>query len=124
MLGRATGRCQQADKGAQRVEDAQIIYESHQKTAGSAGHKAEHQHPFTTQFVSQRAANCPANQVGHREYGKEYAYLRHADAKVIVVSGYSRDSKLKASLGAGAAGYIVKPFKKIELLPVIRQILS
>lgn len=44
--------------------------------------------------------------------------------KVIIASGYAAQTQVKASMEAGAAAYVSKPFRKVELLGTIRKVLS
>ncbi len=46
------------------------------------------------------------------------------DLKVLVASGYSPDAQLKDTADFGAAGYIPKPFKMVELLKTGREVLD
>lgn len=45
-------------------------------------------------------------------------------AKVIIASGYSADAQMKATLESGGAGYVSKPFKRGELLAMVRTVLD
>ncbi|MGD9124978.1 MAG: PAS domain S-box protein, partial [Desulfarculaceae bacterium] len=45
-------------------------------------------------------------------------------AKVIIATGYSRNGPLKQILASGAAGYVAKPFRKVELLRKVREVLD
>jgi signal transduction histidine kinase/ActR/RegA family two-component response regulator len=45
-------------------------------------------------------------------------------AKVIVASGYSIDGHVKETSDAGAAGYIAKPYKLVDLLGEVRTVLD
>jgi two-component system cell cycle sensor histidine kinase/response regulator CckA len=46
------------------------------------------------------------------------------DLKVLIASGYLADNKLKDSILSGAAGYIAKPFKRMDLLTTVRSVLD
>jgi PAS domain S-box-containing protein len=59
---------------------------------------------------------------GHRAIGELLA--RHPTVKVIVASGYAAHDQVRASLEAGAVGYVAKPFKRSELLATIRGVLD
>ena len=48
----------------------------------------------------------------------------NSDAKVLIASGYSHESREKDSIGDGASGFVDKPYKKQELLTTIRHILD
>ena len=45
-------------------------------------------------------------------------------ARVIIVSGYSTGGTIADALRAGAADYLAKPFKKLELLRMVREVLD
>ncbi|MCB2184773.1 MAG: response regulator [Deltaproteobacteria bacterium] len=45
-------------------------------------------------------------------------------AKVVIASGYAASGQVKASLEAGAAGFVAKPFRRLDLLTTIRQVLD
>ncbi len=45
-------------------------------------------------------------------------------AKVIIASGYSAEGQVKVSLESGAAGYVAKPFRRVELLSTVRKLLD
>ncbi len=45
-------------------------------------------------------------------------------AKVIIASGYGTDGRVKAALGAGALGFVAKPYHKSELLNIVRSVLD
>lgn len=45
------------------------------------------------------------------------------DAKVLLISGYSKDEDLKSFLNAGGAGFIQKPFRMNEFSKVVRGVL-
>ncbi len=45
-------------------------------------------------------------------------------ARVVIASGYSANGQVKASLELGAAGYLAKPFRRIDLLATVRQVLD
>ncbi len=44
--------------------------------------------------------------------------------KVLIASGYSAEGNIKDLLRKGAAGYIVKPFKRVDLLNTVRTVLD
>ncbi|ADK86042.1 PAS/PAC sensor hybrid histidine kinase [Desulfarculus baarsii DSM 2075] len=52
--------------------------------------------------------------------------LREADpqVKVIIASGYSRETQLKEIAAVGASGYVAKPFRAYDLLTLVRQVLD
>jgi PAS domain S-box-containing protein len=54
---------------------------------------------------------------------KEMLALR-PEAKVVIASGYSANGQVKASLEAGAAGYVAKPFRRADLLATVRSVLD
>ncbi len=41
-------------------------------------------------------------------------------ARVVIASGYSAQDQVKAALDAGAAGYVAKPFHRLDLLAAVR----
>jgi PAS domain S-box-containing protein len=41
-------------------------------------------------------------------------------AKVVIASGYAANDQVKAALVSGGAGYVAKPFKRAELLAMVR----
>ncbi|MBI4798493.1 MAG: response regulator [Desulfarculus sp.] len=45
-------------------------------------------------------------------------------AKVVVASGYTSDGQDQQALAAGAQAFVAKPFRKAELLGVIREVLD
>ncbi len=45
-------------------------------------------------------------------------------AKVLIASGYAANAQVKAALEAGAAGYVAKPYKRAELLAMVRAVLD
>ncbi|WP_449246012.1 PAS domain S-box protein [Desulfarculus baarsii] len=45
-------------------------------------------------------------------------------AKVIIASGYAANGQVKASLQSGAAGYVAKPFRRVDLLLTARNVLD
>ncbi len=45
-------------------------------------------------------------------------------AKVIIVSGYSANGQIEELLGSGAAGFVAKPFRRVELLSTVRSVLD
>jgi len=45
-------------------------------------------------------------------------------AKVIIASGYAANGQVKASLQSGAAGYVAKPFRRVDLLVTARGVLD
>ncbi|MCA1990246.1 MAG: PAS domain S-box protein [Desulfarculus sp.] len=45
-------------------------------------------------------------------------------AKVVIASGYSANGQVKQSLESGAAGYVAKPFRRVELLRTLRGVLD
>jgi CheY-like chemotaxis protein len=45
-------------------------------------------------------------------------------AKVVIASGYSANGLVKASLESGAAGFVAKPFRQLDLLATIRSVLD
>lgn len=45
-------------------------------------------------------------------------------AKVVIASGYSAAGQLKASLESGAAGYVAKPFRSVDLLTTAKTVLG
>ena len=49
---------------------------------------------------------------------------RFPGIKIIVVSGYSAQAQANTALEAGAAAYVAKPFKKVELLATVRNVLD
>ncbi|MFH1058409.1 MAG: PAS domain S-box protein [Pseudomonadota bacterium] len=46
------------------------------------------------------------------------------EAKVVIASGYSVNGQVKASLEAGAAGFVAKPFHRLDLLGTVRSVLD
>jgi len=52
--------------------------------------------------------------------------LREIDpqVKVIIASGYSRETQLKEIAAVGASGYVAKPFRAYDLLTLARQVLD
>jgi CheY-like chemotaxis protein len=46
------------------------------------------------------------------------------EAKVLIASGYSANGQVKASLQAGARGYVPKPFTRLDLLVAVRKALD
>lgn len=59
---------------------------------------------------------------GHKAMRELFA--RYPGTKVVIASGYASQDQIKASLDAGAAAYVAKPFKKSELLSIVRQVLD
>ena len=45
-------------------------------------------------------------------------------AKVVIASGYLADRQVKVALESGAIGYVAKPFKRVEMLATIRNLLD
>lgn len=45
-------------------------------------------------------------------------------AKVLIASGYSANGQVRASLEAGGAGFVAKPFRWLDLLASVRQVLD
>ncbi len=45
-------------------------------------------------------------------------------AKVVIASGYSANGQVKASLESGAAGFVAKPFRRLDLLATVRSALD
>lgn len=45
-------------------------------------------------------------------------------AKVMIASGYAANAQVKAAMESGATGYVAKPFKKAELLAIVRSVLD
>jgi len=45
-------------------------------------------------------------------------------AKVLIASGYSATTQVKAPLESGAAGYVAKPYKRADLLATVRSVLD
>jgi CheY-like chemotaxis protein len=45
-------------------------------------------------------------------------------AKVIIASGYSANGQVKDALETGAAGYVGKPFRRVDLLTTVRGVLD
>ncbi len=45
-------------------------------------------------------------------------------ARVIIASGYSANGQVKASLEAGGAGYVAKPYRRLDLLSTVRAVLD
>jgi PAS domain S-box-containing protein len=45
-------------------------------------------------------------------------------AKVVIASGYAADGLVRASLDAGAAGYVAKPYKRADLLATVGRLLD
>ena len=48
----------------------------------------------------------------------------HPQAKVIIASGYLQDSQARGALESRASGYVAKPFKRVEFLATVRQVLD
>ena len=46
------------------------------------------------------------------------------DLKIIISSGYSKESAASALLNAGAKTFVQKPFRSSELLKIIRKVLD
>lgn len=49
---------------------------------------------------------------------------RHPGARVVIASGYSAQAQVKGSLEAGGAAFVAKPFRKAELLAIVRSVLD
>ncbi len=47
-----------------------------------------------------------------------------SEARVIIASGYSANGQVRASLQAGAHGFIAKPFRRADLLAKVREVLD
>ncbi len=45
-------------------------------------------------------------------------------ARVVIASGYAANGQVKQALEAGAAGYVAKPFRQLDLLATVRQVLD
>ena len=45
-------------------------------------------------------------------------------AKIIIASGYSANGQVKSSLESGAAAYVAKPFRLVDLLQTVRRVLD
>ncbi len=45
-------------------------------------------------------------------------------AKVVIASGYSANGQVRASLESGGAGFVAKPFRRLDLLATVRQALD
>jgi CheY-like chemotaxis protein len=45
-------------------------------------------------------------------------------AKVIIASGYSANGQVKGSLEAGAAAFVPKPYRRLDLLLTVRDVLD
>ncbi|MFH1034321.1 MAG: PAS domain S-box protein [Pseudomonadota bacterium] len=45
-------------------------------------------------------------------------------AKVVIASGYSANGQVRASLESGAAGYVAKPYRRVDLLTTVRDVLD
>jgi CheY-like chemotaxis protein len=45
-------------------------------------------------------------------------------AKVVIASGYSANGQVKSALDSGAAGYVAKPFRRLDLLAAVRDALD
>jgi CheY-like chemotaxis protein len=45
-------------------------------------------------------------------------------AKVVIASGYSANGQVKASLDSGGAGFVAKPFRRLDLLTTVRAVLD
>jgi PAS domain S-box-containing protein len=45
-------------------------------------------------------------------------------AKVLITSGYSANAQVREALESGAAGYVAKPYKRAELLAMVRNVLD
>jgi DNA-binding NarL/FixJ family response regulator len=43
---------------------------------------------------------------------------------VIIASGYSANGQVKDALETGAAGYVGKPFRRVDLLTTVRGVLD
>ena len=48
----------------------------------------------------------------------------HPAAKVIIASGYSASGQVKAVLKSGAAGYVAKPFRSVDILTTAKKVLG
>ena len=46
------------------------------------------------------------------------------DLKILISTGYSRDGDLNETMSAGAAALLSKPFKRSEMLEIVRQVLD
>ncbi len=49
---------------------------------------------------------------------------RDPKLRVVIASGYSANGQVRASLESGALGYVAKPFRRIDLLATVRQVLD
>lgn len=59
--------------------------------------------------------------------GKEAFKLirtKNPDQKIIISSGYSLNEDVQQLLNKGAAGFIQKPFRKVELVDEINRVLN
>ncbi len=45
-------------------------------------------------------------------------------AKVIISTGYAGESQLRASFDAGARGFVAKPFRRVDFLATVREVLD
>jgi PAS domain S-box-containing protein len=45
-------------------------------------------------------------------------------ARVLIISGYAMDARVKETLALGAAGFLPKPYGRLELLAMIREVLD
>jgi CheY-like chemotaxis protein len=59
---------------------------------------------------------------GHRCFKELYKI--NPKIKVLIATGYSPNGKVKETLEAGAAGYIGKPYRLIDLVKKAREILD
>jgi PAS domain S-box-containing protein len=48
----------------------------------------------------------------------------NGQAKVVIASGYSANGQVKASLDSGGAGFVAKPYRRLDLLSTIRSVLD
>lgn len=59
---------------------------------------------------------------GHKRAKELLAF--NPSVKVLIASGHSATGKVADTLKQGAAGYIAKPFSRIDLLQTVRQVLD
>jgi len=50
--------------------------------------------------------------------------MKNPDAKILMVSAFGQDDVVKKALNAGALDYLVKPFKKAQIIEAINKVLN
>ncbi|MFH1035791.1 MAG: response regulator [Pseudomonadota bacterium] len=80
------------------------------------------------ELYRQQAADLVIMDLGMPGMGGHQC-LRHIleldpGARVMIASGYSANGLVRDSLSVGALGYVAKPFKRVDLLATVREILD